>query len=80
MLIDDSCRHQLLLIDFMTGFLMKLCSHINNLDAQYIRTLVETASFHQMEALQDAIWKHLALKTSLRVKLPVCIPNNREEL
>jgi hypothetical protein len=45
--------------------------YISNLDPYYILALAETASFHQVSVLRDAIWKYLALQTSIRVKIPV---------
>ena len=47
--------------------------YIANLDPAYILALAETASFHQLSVLRDAIWKHLALQTSIMVKIPVTI-------
>ncbi|OCK76085.1 hypothetical protein K432DRAFT_307150 [Lepidopterella palustris CBS 459.81] len=44
--------------------------YIPNLDPNFILALAETASFHQVSALRDAIWKHLAFQTSIRVKIP----------
>ncbi|KAF2181077.1 hypothetical protein K469DRAFT_590492 [Zopfia rhizophila CBS 207.26] len=44
--------------------------YIANLNPHYIFALTETASFHQVSVLRDAIWKHLALQTSIRVKVP----------
>ncbi|KAF2707121.1 hypothetical protein K504DRAFT_447157 [Pleomassaria siparia CBS 279.74] len=35
-----------------------------------IEALAETAPFHLVETLRDAIWKHIALQTTIRVKLP----------
>ncbi|KAF2489385.1 hypothetical protein BU16DRAFT_180672 [Lophium mytilinum] len=43
--------------------------YIPNLDPHYTLALAETAPFHQVRALRDAIWNHLALETSLRVKM-----------
>jgi hypothetical protein len=33
--------------------------------------LAETATFHEVPLLRDAIWKHLAGRTSLKVGIPV---------
>ncbi|KAH8588290.1 hypothetical protein B0O99DRAFT_693577 [Bisporella sp. PMI_857] len=44
--------------------------YIQNLDPYYILALAQTSSFHQVTVLRDAIWKHLALQTSIRVKIP----------
>jgi len=46
-------------------------SYIADLDPYYILALTETATFHQASVLRDAIWKYLALQTSIRVKIPV---------
>jgi hypothetical protein len=46
-------------------------SYITNLDPYYILALTETASFRQVSVLRDAFWKHVALQTSIRVKIPV---------
>ena len=47
----------------------KGCSYIEDLKPHDIPVLVDTASFHQVEVLRDAIWKHIALRTSIRVKI-----------
>lgn len=47
------------------------CSYIVNLDPYYISALAETALVHQVPLLKDAIRSHLALETSLRVRIPV---------
>jgi len=47
------------------------CIHIPDLKPHDIRVLVETVSFHQVKVLRDAIWKHIALRTSIRVKVQV---------
>lgn len=52
-------------------YLLEAHSYITNLNPSYILALAETAPFHQVSALRDALWKHIALQTSLRVKLPV---------
>ncbi|PSS22711.1 hypothetical protein M430DRAFT_16661 [Amorphotheca resinae ATCC 22711] len=44
--------------------------YIADLDPYYILALTETASFHQVSVLRDAIWKYLACQTSIRVKIP----------
>jgi hypothetical protein len=49
--------------------------YIANLDPYYILALAETASDHQVEALRDAIFKHIALQTSIRVRIPVSSPS-----
>jgi hypothetical protein len=46
-------------------------SYIQNLDPSYILALAETASFHQVSALRSGVWKHLALQTSIGVKIRV---------
>ncbi|ORY01190.1 hypothetical protein BCR34DRAFT_592345 [Clohesyomyces aquaticus] len=43
--------------------------YVKNLGPSYIFALTETASFHQIGALREAFWKHLALKSSLKVKI-----------
>jgi hypothetical protein len=48
-----------------------LYSYIANLDPHYIRALGETASDHQVGPLRDAIWSHLFLETSIRIKVSV---------
>ena len=57
----------------MNNFLTKklVHSYIANLDPYYILALVETASQHQISVLKEAVWKHLKLKTSIAVKIPV---------
>jgi hypothetical protein len=37
--------------------------------------LAETARFHEVALLRDALWNHIAGRTSLRVKIPVSIPD-----
>ncbi|KAF2474684.1 uncharacterized protein BDR25DRAFT_311128 [Lindgomyces ingoldianus] len=44
--------------------------YISDLDAECVRTLAESASWRQVPVLRDAIWKHIALQTSLCVKTP----------
>ncbi|KAF2193385.1 hypothetical protein K469DRAFT_734797, partial [Zopfia rhizophila CBS 207.26] len=44
--------------------------YISNLDPYYILALINTASSHQVSALRDAIWKHLAWQMSIKVKIP----------
>jgi hypothetical protein len=46
-------------------------SYIANLNPSYIRALSETAPEHQVPALRDAIWKHVALQSSIGIKIPV---------
>jgi hypothetical protein len=40
---------------------------IRNLDADTIRTLAETALWHQWDCLKDAFWKHISFETSIRI-------------
>lgn len=54
-------------------FLTLCCSYISNLNPYYILALTETASFHQVEILRDAIFKHIALQTSIRARINVSI-------
>ncbi|OCK76055.1 hypothetical protein K432DRAFT_307225 [Lepidopterella palustris CBS 459.81] len=44
--------------------------YIADLDPYYVLALTETAAFHQVSVLKDAIWQHIALQTSIRVKIP----------
>lgn len=46
-------------------------SYISNLNPYYILALTETATFHQVAVFKDAIWKHLALQTSIRARVTV---------
>lgn len=45
------------------------CSYITNISPQYILAVTETAPWHQVESLRDALWKHLASQTSIKVVL-----------
>jgi hypothetical protein len=47
------------------------CSYVSKLTPEFVKSLAKTAWHHQMDALRDAIWKHIALETSLRVHAPV---------
>ncbi|KAF2493443.1 kinase-like protein [Lophium mytilinum] len=44
--------------------------YIPNLDPNFIIALVETAPYHQVPALRDALRQYLAFETSMRVKAP----------
>jgi hypothetical protein len=44
--------------------------YVKDLDPSYILALGATVSHHQVEFLRDAIWKHLAFQTSIRVTVP----------
>ncbi|KAH8821447.1 hypothetical protein F5884DRAFT_745770 [Xylogone sp. PMI_703] len=44
--------------------------YIENLDPYYIIALGHTAPFHQISALKEAIWTHIAFKACMRVKIP----------
>jgi len=35
--------------------------------------LAETAAYHEVPLLRDALWQHLAGRTSLKVRIPVSI-------
>lgn len=52
----------------LTGILI---SYIYHLDRDYILSLANTVSWHEVDALRDAIWKHVASETSIRVHIPV---------
>ncbi|KAF3397013.1 hypothetical protein DPV78_008323 [Talaromyces pinophilus] len=41
--------------------------YITNISPQYILAITETAPWHQVESLRDALWKHLASQTSIKV-------------
>ncbi|KAF2194379.1 hypothetical protein K469DRAFT_126254 [Zopfia rhizophila CBS 207.26] len=45
--------------------------YINDPDPAYILALAETASYHQIPALIDAIWQHIAFQISIRIQIPV---------
>ncbi|KAE9369078.1 hypothetical protein N431DRAFT_345415 [Stipitochalara longipes BDJ] len=45
-------------------------TYIRNLDASYMLALAETALSHEVPLLRDAIWKHYARQTSLKVTIP----------
>jgi hypothetical protein len=75
---DDLCTISFS-FSFMIGICTKTNSYVENLDASYVRALLETASNFQEEALRDAIWKHLALEASLRVSIRVCVLRYRDE-
>jgi hypothetical protein len=60
-------------LDLIWPTITKFHSYIANLDPHYIFALTETASFHQVSVLRDAIFRHLAMNTSIRVKVPVSI-------
>jgi hypothetical protein len=49
------------------------CSYISDLDPYYILALTKTAAFHEVSSLRDALWKHIARQTSLKVRIPVSI-------
>jgi len=49
-------------------------SYIANLDPNAILALAETASPHQVLALREAIWKHIASQTSIGISILVSIP------
>ena len=40
---------------------------ICNLDTNTIRTLAETALWHQQDCLRDAFWKHISFETSIKM-------------
>ena len=40
---------------------------ICNLDTNTIRTLAETALWHQQDCLRDAFWKHISFETSIKI-------------
>jgi hypothetical protein len=71
MLKDDYCKD---VFPFpMIHFLTMTCSYVPNLDPNYVTVLAETAPDHQVPVLRDAIRKHLAMETSIRVMMPVII-------
>ncbi|KAF2092666.1 hypothetical protein NA57DRAFT_62192 [Rhizodiscina lignyota] len=43
--------------------------YIANINAAHVRILAETASYHQIAALKDTIWKHLCNEASIGVKI-----------
>ncbi|KAF2185092.1 hypothetical protein K469DRAFT_688302 [Zopfia rhizophila CBS 207.26] len=45
--------------------------YISNLDPLFILALTETAPNHQVPALRDAIWKHVASQTSMKIQIPL---------
>ncbi|KAF1929712.1 uncharacterized protein M421DRAFT_91531 [Didymella exigua CBS 183.55] len=45
--------------------------YIYRLCPQYILALIRTAYRHQLAALRDTIWQHIACEASMRVKIPV---------
>ncbi|KAF2112959.1 hypothetical protein BDV96DRAFT_147677 [Lophiotrema nucula] len=63
--VKDSKLHSE--IDQLTIF-----SYIANPDAEYFRAVAATAPYHTVPALRDATWKHIAVHSSLSVKIPVC--------
>ena len=48
-----------------------LYSYIARLTPQFVKALAVTAPWSQVDALRDAISKHLTLETSFRVQIPV---------
>jgi hypothetical protein len=46
---------------------------MTGLDPYYILALAVTAPSHQALVLRDAIYKHIAFQTTIRVKIPVRI-------
>ncbi|KAF1998070.1 hypothetical protein P154DRAFT_267602 [Amniculicola lignicola CBS 123094] len=44
--------------------------YVPDLDASFIAALSATASRHQVPTLKDAIWKHIALQTSICIEMP----------
>jgi hypothetical protein len=49
-----------------------LSRYISQLTPEYITALAETVSNLQVDALRDAVAKHISFSTSIRVHLPVC--------
>lgn len=43
--------------------------YVADLDPDYILAIARTAPWYQVGTLRDAIWKHVALQTSIRVKI-----------
>src|SRR5205823_2687952 len=43
--------------------------YVEDLDPNYILAIARTAPRHQVEMLRDAIWKHIALQTAIRIKI-----------
>lgn len=68
--------------DLVSGQDQKLIYHsyIPQLDPDYIVTLAKTALHHQVEALRDTIYKHVAAVTSIKVRLPVRIPTDYDAM
>lgn len=69
--IDDLCKNLILLERRYRDLLTKTSSHIVNPNPYDFLALSETASFHQVSVLRDAIWRYFALQTSIRVTMPV---------
>ncbi|KAF2684746.1 hypothetical protein K458DRAFT_487060 [Lentithecium fluviatile CBS 122367] len=44
--------------------------YIADIDSDYVMALVNTVDWLQVPTLRDAIWKHITLQTSLRLKIP----------
>ncbi|KAF2812708.1 uncharacterized protein BDZ99DRAFT_518523 [Mytilinidion resinicola] len=44
--------------------------YIPNVDPSHVIVLAETATYHQVPALRDALTKHIQYETSIRVKIP----------
>ncbi|KAF2112430.1 hypothetical protein BDV96DRAFT_602337 [Lophiotrema nucula] len=44
--------------------------YVSDLDPFYILALTETATFEERNSLQDLLWKHLKLETSMKVQIP----------
>ena len=53
------------------SWLIMTRSYISHLDPHYVLALAETAALHQVQSLQDAIWRHLTSQTSIKVELSV---------
>ncbi|XP_014561612.1 hypothetical protein COCVIDRAFT_33601 [Bipolaris victoriae FI3] len=45
--------------------------YIPKLTPSFVSALAKTGWHHQMKALRDAIWKHIAFETSMRVQMPI---------
>ena len=71
MLIDDECKNRTFSSLTLDNLLNCSNRYIENLSPSYIFALSETATDHQVPALRDAIWKHVALQPSIGVKIPV---------
>ncbi|EUC40142.1 hypothetical protein COCMIDRAFT_41480 [Bipolaris oryzae ATCC 44560] len=59
-----------LITKLLGSFEVSNVSYISKLTPSFVCALAKTGWHHQMKALRDAIWKHIALETSIRVHIP----------